>query len=80
MCQIRGHERRRWLRMVCCNRMVNVGQTPNRMLKKSASIVPCLRRSGFAQAGRIVQRLNVPNEITGGQKHCRWGFRSPRFI
>jgi hypothetical protein len=28
------------------------------MLKKSASFVPCLRRSGFAQAGRIVQSLN----------------------
>jgi len=30
-----------------------------RMLKKSASGVPCLRRSGLAQAGRVAQRLSV---------------------
>ncbi len=29
------------------------------MLKKTASFVPCLRRSGFAQAGRLERILNV---------------------
>ena len=33
------------------------------MLKQSASGVPCLRRSGFAQAGRVAQRLNVRNRV-----------------
>ena len=34
-----------------------------RMLKKPARGVPCLRRSGFAQAGRVAQRLNVRNRV-----------------
>ena len=28
------------------------------MLKKPASFVPCLRRSGFAQAGQLIEILN----------------------
>ena len=33
------------------------------LLKKDASFIPCLRRSGFAQAGRIAQILNVPLRV-----------------
>jgi hypothetical protein len=41
------------------------------MLKKSASGVSYLRRSGVAQAGRIVQRLNAETSFFGDRKHVR---------
>ena len=48
-----------------------MNQRASRMLKSSASFVPCLRRSGFAQAGRIAQILNVEEEFLGAWKHWR---------
>src|SRR5512139_631164 len=39
------------------------GDTASRLLTRSAGCVPCLRRSGFAQAGRIAQRLNVRQRV-----------------